>query len=303
MQSGMDSRWLSIMAASLFVAALVGGVLLGQSFKAETLAQVAAIESRALQVQSAVQLALEVPSERERLRQNYWSLLAQDAKDFGVSNPNKNQWSQAARYRKWNKKSKVLKPKQRWKAGPLQLRVKVDKVAFMRGGAKLKSRHTILVLRNQSKQPVAYRLVARSHRKGKCEVRGTRRHNALVLGPGEKADLTICAGKVAVNVVELQTTVLHPLSYRYLNQLPPQIFALDTTTSAAHRPTSHTRVCTHLPAGKMSRGVKAGGLGWKDIVDFYRRHNCARYEMPMDYRARRSKLKDLPVPSGADVAS
>lgn len=291
------------MAAAVVVVALGVGNWVGRSFGADSLAQLAKIEMREVKVQRAVKLALEVPRQAAQSRKHYWSLLKKDAKEFGVKAPRKSKWLAAQRYQKRHKKSKILQAKQRWSTGPLLFKVKVEKVAYMRGGARVKSRHTILAVQNKGKHPVAYRVVARAKQRGTCEVRGTRRHNALVLAPRERAELTICAGKVAVEVLEASSTTLHPLSYRYLNQIPPQVFGLDAARSAAHRPASRTRVCTHLPAGKMARALKKGEIRWRDIVDYYRRHNCARFEMPRGYRAARKSLAELPVQLKASSAA
>ena len=65
--------------------------------------------------------------------------------------------------------------------------------------------------------------------------------------------------------------------------MPTQI-DLAVRTAEGHAPPSALPVC-NLPYW---RDFAAWGLSWADLIDFFARHNCARYGPDKDYRFRTS---------------
>lgn len=254
-----------------------------------------------LEAQSKAAVAPVVPKlpkapEDLRRARDYWKEVRADAKAFGVVAPSKRRLEGKQRYRRLIRKRRTLRMGKRLRKGPLELRASLESVRFVRQGASVKSKHSVLTLRNRGQSPLAYRIELRAKRRGRCDVRGTRKHNALALRPGEKAEITICAGKSAIEISRLEILELSPLGYHYLSRVPPQAFGVEATRASAHGIPHSKGLCTQVAAPKLGRELRSGRLKWADIADFYSRHSCENYRFPAGYRRSRKGAANLPAP-------
>lgn len=254
--------------------------------------QLAQKEQRAVVAPKPKVSLAKAPSPGER----YWALVAADAKRFGVRAPSKKRQRATQSHRRWLKKAKTLKVGKRLRKGPLELKVLTQSVRFRQQGTLVKSRHTVLRVRNRGGRPLAYRVLAKAARR-RCKVRGTREHNAVAILPKQSVDITICAGKSAVKVQGVETLELSRLGYHYISQVPPEALGVDAMRASAHRVPKNGRVCGSLQNGHLGKALREGGARWVDIADFYSRHSCAAFSMPEGYRKPRRRLKSLPLAS------
>lgn len=225
----------------------------------------------------------------------YWEEVRQEAKRLGLRNPGPKRFKGAQSYRRWISKTRKLRLGRKLKKGPLLLSASLEKVRFMRQGAFVKSRHTVLTVRNRSSRPVAYRVDASAFDRGRCKVKGTRQHNAIALMPKQSAEITVCAGKSSIALRNLETLEISALGYHYLSRIPPSALGVDKNRAAAHVPPRGSRVCSQLEKGQLAKALRDRSLRWADIADFYSRHDCSKYEIPKNYRRARRRLKRLPV--------
>lgn len=258
--------------------------------------QVEQLQAQASAVQAPPKnKVLKVPPEVRRAR-DYWKEIRNDAKSFGVAAPSKRRLESKQRYRRLIRKRRTLRLGKRLRKGPLEMRATLESVRFVRQGASLKSKHSVLTLRNRGSNPVAYRIELRAKRRGRCDVRGTRRHNALALLPGEKAEITVCAGKSAIELSRLEILELSALGYHYLSRVPPQAFGVGPTRASAHGIPHSKGLCTQIAAPKLGRELRKGQVKWADLADFYSRHSCENYRFPTGYRRSRKGAANLPAP-------
>jgi hypothetical protein len=189
----------------------------------------------------------------------------------------------------------VLAPGQSWSSRHIAAKVGVEKVQFQQHGAMVSAKHSILVLRNVSRRPIAYYAVVRSHDQGKCESRGVRMHNAMALMPDEQAEIVVCPGGGKVRIDDLQVLEITELGYMYFSQVPPVAVGYEQTVAAAHTPIRRVTACRDLDSATVVQRIGDGLTRWVDVADFFSRHNCHRFELPASYRHTGLRLKSLPI--------
>ena len=150
------------------------------------------------------------------------------------------------------------------------------------------ARLLVLEIENQSNAYLAYQIKSRpSVGWTVCKRREILRHNAMALAPKETVRRSICgyerkrAPKLIVSSIE--TVALNELSYRYVSSLNPRAMGHDDS-SRGHS-SSDDRLCTLAHSTTVTAAIDAGTLSWYDVIDFYARHNCHNYLLPVSYRA------------------
>ncbi len=199
---------------------------------------------------------------------------------------------------------KVLRPGKRLVTPHLELRASIEKVRFRQHGATVAARHSVLTIKNRSDKPIAYFVDAHVADGRKCKARGARMHNAMALLPGESAEVAVCAGTGSVEVSKIQVLETTPLGVLYFSRVPPSAVGHDAATAQAHRPAFRTEVCTRVPAVRIANALREGRIAWADVADFYTRHPCDEYQMPLAYRRATEPVAELPLvpPTGGRPA-
>lgn len=193
----------------------------------------------------------------------------------------------------------VLPPGKGWSSKHLQISVDVEKVTYQQHGATVSANHSIARIENISKVPVAYLVRLASEERGRCEVRGSRPHNAVSLRPREIAEIVVCAGSGAVRVEHVEVLELDELGHRYVSQLPAQAVGADDVTTASHQPIERVEPCRGVDAAAIAQWIRGGQATWGDVIDFFSRHDCHRFEFVPGYRRATAQLPSLPfVASG-----
>jgi hypothetical protein len=210
--------------------------------------------------------------------------VADDAAGFGLEGFDPEALGTAQPYALLIEDGVVLAPGQSWSLGGIRVAVTAEKVQYQKLGAMVGARHSIAVITNVSKRPLAYFARLRSQERGLCEVRGSRMHNAIALMPGESAEIVVCAGAGQVRVDRLEVLEISPLGYHYISQLPPGAIGHDSITAGGHQPMSRVPVCHGVDVTGLSAQLRQGLVRWVDVIDFYSRHNCHRFQFFDGYR-------------------
>jgi hypothetical protein len=176
----------------------------------------------------------------------------------------------------------------------LQIQVKAEEVEVERRGMRTKNVHTFAVLKNISKTPLAYFLRMRS-RAGDCKIRAQTRYNSMVLLPGERAEISVCAGEHEVELIDLRVMEVSEIGARWLSKVPPQAVGHDDLGNRSHYPGSGVEMCAEIPSVEFARKIEGGSAAWEDIVDFYSRHDCDHYRWWPGYTRITSALEILPA--------
>lgn len=126
----------------------------------------------------------------------------------------------------------------------------------------------------------------------------------MALLPGETAEVAVCAGGGAVQVEDILVLETTPIGYVYFSRVPPAAVGYDAATAQAHRPAIKAELCTRLPAVRIANALREGEVTWPDVADFYTRHPCDEYQMPLSYRRAVEPVAELPlVPPTGGTAS
>ena len=192
----------------------------------------------------------------------------------------------------------VLVPGHSWRSKHLEITAAVDKVTYRQRGTSIAANHSIAVVKNVSAKPVAYFLRLASAERGRCEVRGSRMHNAQALRPDEVAEIVVCAGGGPIRIEDAQVLEVSELGHRYLSQVPPAAMNADEVTDAAHNPLESVERCRLDPAA-IAGPIQSGAASWADVADFFARHDCHRFGFPLGYRRTTAPIPRLPV-AGAE---
>lgn len=160
--------------------------------------------------------------------------------------------------------------------------------------------HIIVRIENATDRWLAYRVettpdAGAAH----CVDKADLPHDAIALAPGQAVERTECVvrGNVdGVTVDSIETIVLPPLSYYYVSRVFPAHVGEDARATRGHV-APKAKICTNIPEQAIRRAMERREITWRDVIDFYARHDCDRYLFPAAYRAfQRPRERELPVP-------
>lgn len=160
--------------------------------------------------------------------------------------------------------------------------------------------HIVLRIENATDRWLAYRVdTTPDAGEGRCVDKADLPHNAIALAPGQAVERTECQvrGNIdGVTVDSIETIVLPPLSYYYVSRVFPAHIGENARATRGHV-APKAKICANIPEQAIRRALERGEVTWRDVVDFYARHDCDRYLFPAGYRAfRRPGERALPVP-------
>lgn len=284
-----------ISLAAALVLALVVGVWFSGKFVRESAARVREIR---VGERSATVARAEVAEHRavlEAADATYERHLESAAAQFGIPAPTMATMLAVNPYAIELDAPTVLAPGRNWTSGHLRITAVNEKVMYQQHGASVSATHVIARIENIAAVPIAYLARVTSAERGRCEVRGSRMHNALALRPGESADVVICAGGGSIRVDRVEVLELGEFGHRLVSQLPPRALGYDEVTANAHRPLPAVETCSALDAASLVQLQREGAATWADVVDFYARHDCRRFAFVPGYRRATTPLASLPV--------
>ncbi len=284
-----------ILASVGLALALLVGVWLSGKFVRESAARVAGI--RATERTAAVARA-EVAEQRAALEApaaSFERAIEDAAKELQLPVPTLAELGAPHAYALELDTPTVLGTGKSWSSPHLRITAVTEKVMYQQHGASVSASHAIARIENVSTTPVAYSVRVTSAERGRCEVRGSRMHNATALRPAERADVVVCAGGGPIRLDRVEVLELGELGHRFVSRVPPRALGADEVTANAHRPMPHVEACSGLDASALVQMMREGQAAWADIVDFYARHDCRRYAFVPGYRRATAPLQTLPV--------
>jgi hypothetical protein len=179
----------------------------------------------------------------------------------------------------------------------LRISLEVSKKKAMLEGQSFAVDHLVLRIENRTERYLAYRVDTTVSDKNKCQSKGDLEHNALVLEPRQVMLRTECLYRSdeSVELTRVEVIELPPLSAHYVSRLPPNPTLYDSRTSAGHVPLSGTLCPQTFSWRDIQEGIDRKEIGWRDVIDFYARHNCEEYSFFRAYRYRKAAADPLPA--------
>ncbi len=189
---------------------------------------------------------------------------------------------------------RVVAPGGKLREAGFELRVRTEVIEVERRGMRTKNEHTLVDIQNVGDTPIAYFLDL-NVRDGSCQVRALTRFDAMALLPGEKGEISVCAGSHEVEVHDLRIMEVTELGALWVSKVPALAVGYDAVIARSHFPGPGIEMCAELPATEFARRIEAGEVAWEDIVDFYSRHDCEQYRWWSGYERIIEPLASLPV--------
>ncbi|NVB38322.1 hypothetical protein G6O69_10810 [Pseudenhygromyxa sp. WMMC2535] len=190
---------------------------------------------------------------------------------------------------------RTLAPGESLREAPLEISVSVQQLVSEARGIRSKLAHTVVDVVNTGEVPVAYRLLLDKAGDGDCRLRAMTRYDAMVLEPGERAEISVCKDSHSIEISELRVLELTPAGAIWVDKLPAAAVALGENATRAHDPGRELVQCTELPVREYAARIQSGELAWEDLIDFYSRHDCENYEWVEGYTRALEPLASLPV--------
>jgi hypothetical protein len=227
----------------------------------------------------------------------YRALLETDARSFKVPVPKLSELGRPNFYAEEFRGHRKLKLKGTIETPHLRLSLAVGRRTAHLEGQSYAVDHLLLKIENRTGRYLAYRVQTSVTDKHKCQSKGDIPHNALVLEPHQTLERTECLYRAdeQLDVMHVEVIELSPLEAFYVSRLPPNPILYDARTAAGHVPLAGT-VCPQTFSWRdIQEGLDRGVIGWKDVIDFYARHNCDEYSFFKDYRYRTEPSAPLPA--------
>ena len=80
-----------------------------------------------------------------------------------------------------------------------------------------------------------------------------------------------------------------------MSRLPANPTLYDPRTAAGHVPLAGALCPQTFSWREIQEGLEKKQIGWKDVIDFYARHNCDEYSFFKGYRFRTGASDPLPA--------
>jgi hypothetical protein len=227
----------------------------------------------------------------------YRGQLDQDARAFGVAVPGAGEIEAPFLYVEELKGRRKLTPKQPIDTPHLRLAMDVEKHQATIEGQSFRYEHLVLRIENRTPRYLAYRIVTEVPDRRKCSSKGDIPHNAIVLEPNQILRRTECLYRThtSVDVARVEVMELPALSAVYVSRLPATSVLYDSRTAAGHVPLKGALCPQTFSWREIQEGIEKKHIGWKDVIDFYARHNCEEYSFFKGYRYRTETADALPA--------
>lgn len=227
----------------------------------------------------------------------YQALLESDAKRFKVPAPTLQEIAQPNPYAEEFKGRRHLKVGQEYETPHIRLTLAVERRKGVIEGQSFAVDHLVLKLMNRSQKFLAYRVETGVSDRQKCMSKGDIPHNAMVMEPGETLERTECLFRTdqSIEVTHVEVIELPPLSAHYVSRVPPNPTLYDPRTASGHVPLEGGLCPQTFSWREIKDGIDRRQIGWRDVVDFYARHNCDEYSFFPKYRYRTDAAAALPA--------
>jgi hypothetical protein len=227
----------------------------------------------------------------------YKGLVEADAKSYGIIPPAYDDLCQANPYFDELHDKQHLRLKAPIETRHLRVTLEVSKQTTVIEGHSLSTDHLVLRIENRTPLYLAYRIQTSVPEKGKCMMKASIPHNAIALEPEQTVLRTECLYRkdAAIDINRIEVIELPALSAYYVSRVPPNATLYDPRTSAGHTPPRGTMCPQTFSWREIKEGMDKKELGWRDVIDFYARHNCTEYSFFKSYRYRGDPGAPLPA--------
>jgi hypothetical protein len=227
----------------------------------------------------------------------YRALLETDARSFKVPIPSLHELGRPNPYFEELRSRHKLKARKPMETTHLRLSLSVARKSAQLEGQTFAVDHLVLRIENRTGKYLAYRVETSVSDKNKCSNKGDLAHNALVIGPRQTLERTECLYRKEenVDVTHVEVIELLPLEAHYVSRRPASPTLYDPRTAGGHVPLSGAPCPQTFSWREIQDGLDKKQIGWKDVIDFYARHNCDEYSFFASYRYRTSPSQPLPA--------
>jgi len=228
----------------------------------------------------------------------YRSQLEQDAKAFGLPPVSWDEITQPNPYFDELKKKQRLRVKAPIETRHLRISLEIGKTPTIVGGQSMNADHLILRIENRTPLYLAYRVQTSVPDKKRCSNKGEIPHNAIAIAPNQTILRTECfyRKEEVVDVNRIEVIELPALSAFYVSRLPLNSTLYDPRTFTGHVGFRARDTCQQTFSWReIKEGIDQKEFEWRDVLDFYARHNCNEYSFYKTYRYRTDANAPLPA--------
>jgi len=227
----------------------------------------------------------------------YRTLVEQDARAMGVEAPTTAELAAPFPYFDELPSSRKLRVGGTVRTARLAVSLVVRREDGAVEGQSFRADHLVLQIQNLTDHHFAYRVATLVPDVARCESKGVIAHDAIALRPHETIRRTECLfhGNREIELTRVEVLEIPALSYLYVSRLSPSAVLYDVRTAEGHV----------IPWGKMCPpavswrdvrdGAAHGEIDWRDLIDFYARHNCDELAFFPGYRYRVDARAPLPA--------
>jgi len=226
----------------------------------------------------------------------YRALVQQDAATYEIPAPSYEDLEQPNPYFDELHTKQHLRLKAPIETRHLRISLEVSKQTSVIEGHSLTTDHLVLRIENRTPLYLAYRIQTSVPDKRKCAMMAEMSHNAVAIEPQQTILRAECLYRqdAQVEVSRIEVVELPALSAYYVSRVPPNAVLYDPRTSAGHAPPKGELCAQTFSWREIKDGIAKKELDWRDVIDFYARHNCTEYAFFKSYRYRGDPSAPLP---------
>jgi hypothetical protein len=228
----------------------------------------------------------------------YRTQLEQDAKSFGIPPVVWDEIIQPNPYFDELKQKQRLRVKAPIETRHLRVSLEINKAMSIIERQSLNVDHLILRIENRTPLHLAYRVQTSVADKRRCTNKGEIPHNAIALAPNQTIMRTECLYRreETVDINRIEVIELPAISAFYASRLPPNATLYDSRTFSGHMGFRGKDTCQQTFSWReIKEGIDQKQFEWRDVLDFYARHNCSEYSFFKTYRYRTDANAPLPA--------
>jgi len=228
----------------------------------------------------------------------YRTQLEQDGKAFGIPPVAWDEMIQPNPYFDELKQKQRLRVKAPVETRHLKVSLEVNKAMSIIEGQSLNVDHLILRIENRTPLYLAYRIQTTVPDKRRCANKGEIPHNAIALAPNQTIMRTECLYRreETVDINRIEVIEMPAISAFYASRLPPNATLYDSRTFTGHVGFRGRDICQQTFSWReIKEGIDQKQFEWRDVLDFYARHNCSEYSFFKTYRYRTDANAPLPA--------
>jgi hypothetical protein len=227
----------------------------------------------------------------------YKALIEQDAKSYGITAPAYDDLLEPNPYFEELHVRQRLRIKAPIETRHLRITLEVSRQTTTIESHSLSTDHLVLRIENRTPLYLAYRIQTTVPERGKCSMKASLPHNAVALEPEQTILRTECLYRkeAPVDITRIEVIELPALSAFYVSRVPPNSTIYDPRTATGHAPPRGTMCAQTFSWREIKEGIDRKEIGWRDVMDFYARHNCNEYSFFKSYRYRGDPTAPLPA--------